>query len=154
MIVRRGTARARTRDDPDFGTMETAAFSDTGGLRQFGAFAQTLQPGAKSSTRHWHEQEDEFLFVLSGQVTVVENDGAHVLEPGDAACWPAGVPNAHHVVNASDAPCTYLVVGTRLRHDVCHYPDVGRTLHTEGTTWRLVDADGAVLRSGPVASEW
>lgn len=148
MIIRKGQARTKTPDEPNLGAMETANFSDTGGIKQYGAYLQTLQPGAKSSTRHWHEKEDEFLFVVLGQVTVVENDGPHVLEPGDAACWPGGEPNAHHVLNESGQPCSYLIVGTRLTHDVCHYPDVGRTLYTEGDVWRVEDATGQVLRSG------
>ena len=132
---------------------ETASFSDSSGITQYGAYLQTLQPGARTSTRHWHEQEDEFLYVLSGRVTVVENDGPHVLEPGDAACWPAGVPNAHHVLNESAEPCSYLIVGTRVTHDVCHYPDVGKTLYTEGDVWRVEDASGTVLKSGRVEPE-
>lgn len=64
MIIRKGTARTKSRDEPGFGVMETASFSDTAGLTQFGAYMQTLEPGAKSSTRHWHELEDEFLFVV------------------------------------------------------------------------------------------
>jgi uncharacterized cupin superfamily protein len=154
MIVRKGRARSKTRDEPGFGAMKTESFSDTAGLEQYGAYLQTLQPGAKSSTRHWHEKEDEFLFVVSGRVTIVEDDGPHVLEPGDAACWPAGVPNAHHVLNESAQPCSYLIVGTRLTHDVCHYPDVGKTLHTEGDTWRVEDSSGQILRSGKVEPEW
>jgi uncharacterized cupin superfamily protein len=153
MIIRKGHARSKKRDDPAFGIMETANFSDTAGIKQYGAHLQTLQPGSKSSTRHWHEQEDEFLFVVAGRVTVVENDGPHVLEPGDAACWPSGEPNAHHVLNESDQPCSYLIVGTRLTHDVCHYPDAGTTLYTEGDIWRLEDAAGQVLRSGRVEQE-
>ena len=154
MIVRKGQARSKRRDEPNVGIMETASFSDSAGIQQYGAYLQTLQPGARSSTRHWHEREDEFLYVVSGKVTVVEDDGPHVLEPGDAACWPAGVPNAHHVMNQSTDPCSYLIVGTRLTHDVCHYPDVGKTLHTEGQTWRVVDAAGTVLKSGSVEPEW
>lgn len=154
MIIRKGTARTKRRDAAVFGAMETASFSDTAGLRQYGAYLRTLEPGARSSTRHWHEKEDEFLFVVSGSLTVVENDGPHVLQPGDAACRPAGVANAHQVINESSAPCSYLVVGTRLAHDVCHYPDVGKVLHTEGETWRLVDAAGQVLKSGRVEPEW
>jgi uncharacterized cupin superfamily protein len=154
MIIRKGQARAKNRDDANFGAMETASFSDTAGITQYGAYLQTLAPGAKSSTRHWHEKEDEFLFVVSGEVTVVENDGKHVLQPGDAACWPAGVPNAHHVLNESAAPCAYVIVGTRLTHDVCHYPDVGKTLYTEGDVWRVEDAAGKVLKSGRVEPEW
>ena len=154
MIVRKGQARTKARDEPGFGAMETASFSDSAGITQYGAYLQTLQPGARSSTRHWHEQEDEFLYVVSGRVTVVENDGPHILEPGDAACWPAGVPNAHHVLNESSEPCSYLIVGTRVTHDICHYPDVGKTLYNEGEAWRIEDASGQVLKSGRIEPEW
>lgn len=148
MIILNNQAEVRRTSIEGFGTVDTAGFSDAGGLTQFGGYVQTLQPGARSSNRHWHEKEDEFLYVLVGEVTVTENDGEHVLHPGDAACWPAGVPNAHHVSNRSDAPCSYLIVGTRLTQDVCHYPDLGRTLYSEGETWRLVDADGQVVKTG------
>ena len=94
------------------------------------------------------------MFVIAGQATIVEDDGAHVLGPGDAACWKAGIPNAHHVLNESSEPCSYLIVGTRLTHDVCHYPDVAKTLHTEGETWRVVDGAGRSLKSGKVEAEW
>src|SRR5207248_9788993 len=119
-----------------------------GRLTQFGANGETLQPGSRSSERHWHEKEDELVYVLSGELTVIEDDGAHALHPGDAACWPAGKPNAHYVANHSDAPCSYVIVGTRVTHDVCHYPDTGRTLHTEGEDWRIEAADATVLMSG------
>jgi uncharacterized cupin superfamily protein len=150
MIIRKSQVSPERSQHPGFGTAETARYSDAGGIRQYGAYVETLQPGGRSSNRHWHEQEDEFLYVLSGEVTVTENDGETVLYPGDAACWPAGVPNAHHVSNRSGEPCSYLIVGTRPSHDVCHYPDLGRTLYTEGETWRLVDIDGQVLKSGRV----
>lgn len=148
MIILNNQAPVRRTSSEGFGTVDTATLSDAGGLTQFGGYVQTLQAGARSSNRHWHEKEDEFLYVLAGEVTVTENDGEHVLHAGDAACWPAGVPNAHHVSNRSDAPCSYLIVGTRLSQDVCHYPDLGRTLYSEGETWRLVEADGQVVKTG------
>lgn len=58
------------------------------------------------------------------------------------------------MINESSEPCSYLLVGARLTHDVCHYPDVGRTLHTEAESWRLEDAAGNVLESGRVEPEW
>lgn len=153
MIVRRSDVPAVDDGEQAQGAREALRYSLVGGLTQFGAYVETLLPGAQSSQRHWHEREDEFLYVLGGEVTVIEDDGAHVLRAGDAACWPAGVANAHTVANRSAAPCTYVIVGTRPPHDVCHYPDTGRILHTEGETWRLVTTDGAVIRSGRMPGE-
>jgi uncharacterized cupin superfamily protein len=144
------------RDQPpaDRGTEESTerlGYSDTGGLTQFGAYVETLQPGARSSERHWHEEEDEFLYAISGEVTVIEEDGSHRLRPGDAACWPAGAANAHQVVNRSEAPCTYLIFGTRMARDVVHYPDAGKILYDEDGTWRLHRADdGSLIKGGKI----
>ena len=148
MIIRKEQSAVDRQTRDAFGSSETQRTSETGGLTQFGAFVQVLVPGARSSNRHWHEKEDEFLYVLSGEVTVTENDGEHVLHPGDSACWPAGTPNAHHVRNQSGGPCSYLIVGTPLTHDICHYPDTGRTLYAEGSSWRLVESDGTLFKSG------
>jgi uncharacterized cupin superfamily protein len=153
MIVRRGepaSDRGIEWRAAEFGAFESLRYSDAGGLTQFGAYVETLQPGSRSSDRHWHEREDEFLFMISGEATVIEEDGAHVLHPGDAACWRAGVANAHQVVNRSSAPCTYLIVGARVTHDICHYPDLGKVLHTEGETWRMVRDDGTLIKGGKV----
>src|SRR5437879_3143020 len=102
MIIRRGepaSDRGIEWRAAEFGAFESLRYSDAGGLTQFGAYVETLQPGSRSSDRHWHEKEDEFLFMISGEATVIEEDGAKVLHPGDAACWPAGVSNAHQVAN-------------------------------------------------------
>lgn len=150
MIIKRGTVKREPAPLPDE-RGSTEKLSDAGRLTQYGAYVITLEPSAKSSNRHWHSGEDEFLYMLEGEATIVENDGAHVLTRGDAACWPAGVANAHHVLNRTTAACSYLIIGTRVTHDVCKYPDLARTLYTEGETWRLVnDVDGAVLKSGQV----
>ena len=74
----------------------------------------------------------------------------YVFHPGDAACWRADMADAHKVGNRSSAPCTYLIVGTRVTHDICHYPDGGKVLHTEGDTWRLLRDDGTLLKEGKV----
>jgi uncharacterized cupin superfamily protein len=151
MIIRKGqlqdyqgTENQAERD----GAFELLRYSQAGGLTQFGAYVQTLQPGSRSSDRHWHQAEDEFLYVLSGEATVVEDDGAHVLLAGDSACWPAGAANAHHVHNRSNAPCIYLIVGTRAPRDVVHYPDSGQVLYNDEDRWRLVGSDGSLLKSG------
>ena len=148
MIIRKDTAR---RGEAAGEGREWRHLSDAGGLTQYGAYLETLQPGGKSSDRHWHEKEDEFIYVVSGEATV-EDDGEHVLHAGDAACWPAGVPIAHQVVNRSQTPCSYLIVGTRVTHDVCHYPESGRVLHTEGEDWRIEARDGKVLAAGKTKS--
>jgi uncharacterized cupin superfamily protein len=149
MIIRRDQA------PPDPGTdegTERLLYSDAGGLTQYGAYAETLQPGSGSSEGHWHEEEDEFLYVVSGEATVVEEDGAHLLGPGDAACWPAGVANAHRVVNRSGEPCTYLIFGTRVARDVVHYPESGRILRDfEDGTWRMHRIeDGSLIKGGQI----
>ena len=152
MIIRKGQAPVVHADEEDtqyYGSSELLPLADVGGLTQFGAHLQTLQPGTRSSDRHWHEAQDEFLYVVSGEATVIEEDGAHALGPGDAACWPAGAENAHRVVNRSDAPCTYLILGTRMAREVIHYPDAGRVGYIEGGAWRLHRADdGALIMEG------
>jgi uncharacterized cupin superfamily protein len=155
MIVRRTQVRDEQGDEgraAELGPFECLRYSDAGGIAQFGAYVETLAPGSRSSVRHWHEQCDEMLYVLTGEATVIEDDGPHALHPGDAACWPAGTPNAHHVVNRSSAPCSYVIVGTRVREDVCHYPDEGKILYTERDRWRLVDREGATIKAGHISA--
>ena len=103
---------------------EAAALGEAAGLTQFGVNIEKLLPGGMSSQRHWHENEDEFLYVLSGEVVLVEDDGEHILTEGMAAGWKANEPNAHHLINRSDAPAYYLIIGTRAENDTCHYPDI------------------------------
>jgi uncharacterized cupin superfamily protein len=94
------------------------------GLTQFGVNLVTLEPGAASALRHWHEAEDEFVLVLTGEVTLVDDAGEHTLNASTFAGFPAHVPNAHRFVNRSDSPATLLVVGSRRPgEDVVHYPD-------------------------------
>ena len=81
------------------------------GLTDFGVSHVTLKPGAWSSQRHWHNGEDEFLVMLSGEAVLVEDDGQTVLRPGDCAAWPKGSTNGHHLCNQSDEDCSFIVVG-------------------------------------------
>lgn len=148
MIIKKNQVASERAERESFGVVDTLRLSDAGGLSQYGAYVQTLHPGARSSNNHWHENEDEFLYVLSGEVTVTEGTEVQVLLAGDSACWPSGAPIAHHVSNRSIEPCSYLIVGTRVNQDVCHYPDTGRTLHTDGKAWRLLEADGQLFKSG------
>ena len=86
---------------------------DACGLTRFGVNLVVLAPGGQSALRHWHTQEDEFVFVLDGEVVLVTDDGEQVLRAGDCAGYPAGKPDGHHFVNRSGAPARYLEVGNR-----------------------------------------
>ena len=145
MIIRKGRVPASARIDGG-NRLEATPLSEAGGLRQFGAHVHTLQPGMRSSDAHWHENEDEFLYVLAGEATVVENGIEYRLCAGDAATWPAGTAVAHYVANRSEAPCSYLICGTRVTRDIVHYPELGQTLHIDGPLWRIVDDDGNLLK--------
>ena len=103
---------------------EAAALGEAAGLTQFGVNIEKLLPGGMSSQRHWHENEDEFLYVLTGEVTLVENDGETILTEGKAAGWKAGDDNAHHLINRTDEPAYYLIVGSRADTDKVYYPDI------------------------------
>jgi len=81
------------------------------GLTDFGASHVALKPGAWSSQRHWHNGEDEFLVMLTGEAVLVEDDGRTVLKPGDVAAWAKGTGIGHHLINESDSDCSFIVVG-------------------------------------------
>ena len=96
---------------------------DAFNLTQFGVNLTVLAPGASSAHRHWHESEDEFVYVLDGEVTLVDDAGEHLLTPGMCVGFKAAVPNGHKLVNKSSAPATYLEIGTRAEGDRAHYPE-------------------------------
>ena len=115
---------------------------DAGGLSQFGVNLLTLKPGVWSSQRHWHRLEDEFVYVLYGEVVLVTDAGEDVLRAGDCAAFPAGEENGHHLVNRSAADVTLLEVGTRTGKDSGVYPDIDLTFdalqgyrHKDGTPY-------------------
>jgi uncharacterized cupin superfamily protein len=96
---------------------------DACGLTKFGVNLVTLGPGGQSALRHRHTLEDEFVYVLSGEVALVTNDGEQALTAGMCAGYPAGSRDAHHFVNRSAAPATYLEIGNRIEGDNAFYPD-------------------------------
>ncbi|MGH6814700.1 MAG: cupin domain-containing protein [Hyphomicrobiaceae bacterium] len=102
----------------------TRALTGPLGLTQFGDNVTTLEPGAKSAERHWHAKEDEFVYMLEGELVLITDEGERVLTPGMAAGFPAGVANGHHLVNKSTRPATYLEIGTRSPDEVATYPDI------------------------------
>jgi uncharacterized cupin superfamily protein len=98
---------------------------DLAGLTQFGVNHLVLPPGAWSSQRHWHTLEDEFVYVLDGEVVLVSDAGEEILRAGDCAGFPAGVPDGHHLQNRSAHAATVLEVGTRrMADDEAFYSDI------------------------------
>lgn len=94
------------------------------GLTDFGVNMLRLPPGAWSSQRHWHSHEDELVWVVEGEVTLVEDGGETVLRAGDSAGFKAGVANGHHLINRTDRDAVVLEIGSsRDGTDVCEYPD-------------------------------
>ena len=113
---------------------------DACGLTRFGVNLVMLPPGGQSALRHYHTREDEFVYVLEGEVVLVTNQGEQTLRAGDCAGYPAGKADAHHFINRSDAPARYLEVGNRDPDDTAFYPDDdlkfaddGSYVHKDGT---------------------
>ena len=111
-------------------------------LSQFGVNLTKLEPGAATSIRHWHENEDEFVYVLQGECVLIEDDGETVLKAGDCAGWKASVPNGHSIVNRSNADVLLLEVGTRAASERAHYPDEDLQLHRDGGVTRVLHKSG------------
>lgn len=103
---------------------ERTALGDAAGLTQFGVNILRLPPGAWSSQRHWETTSDEFVYVLSGEVTLVTDAGPEVLRAGDAAGFKAGDPDGHCLQNRSDADALVLEIGTRVPDNAAHYSDI------------------------------
>ena len=116
---------------------------DAGGLTQFGVNLMHLPPGNWSSQRHWHSHEDEFVYVLEGEIVLVEDSGETLLRAGDCAAFPKGNGNGHHLINRSTAPAVYLEAGTRHPDDVTNYSEIdmisansdGLFTHKDGTPY-------------------
>ncbi len=107
---------------------------DGGGLTQFGVNLLTLKPGVWSSQRHWHRGEDEFVYILSGEVVLITDAGEELMKAGDCAAFPANDGNGHHLVNRSSADATLLEVGTRSGGDSGVYPDIDMLFGARGFT--------------------
>jgi len=116
---------------------------NAGGLSDFGVNLMTLPPDGWSSQRHWHSDEDEFVYVLEGEVVLIEDDGETVLRAGDCAAFPKGTGNGHHMINRSAVMAVYLEVGSRNPSDLTTCSDIdmmsanadGRFVHKDGTPY-------------------
>ena len=124
---------------------EKRSLGDALGLAKFGVNLTTLPPGKESSMRHWHSHEEEFVFVLEGEVVLCTDAGEQTLVAGTCAGFKAGAKDGHQLVNRSNQPAVYLEVGTRDDADTVVYPDVDllwnpavqpdRYTHRDGTPY-------------------
>src|SRR6516162_1405660 len=125
--ITKATVRAKSSYPPPYADVakgrEKAALGNVAGLTQFGVNLTRLKPGAASALRHWHENEDEFIYVLEGEIVLIEDGGETVLRPGDCAGFKAGTADGHHLVNKSQRDALYLEIGTRAAVERAHYPD-------------------------------
>ena len=110
------------------------ALGDAAGLTQFGVNLQRLPPGGWSSQRHWHTAEDEFVWVLQGEVVLVTDGAEEVLRAGDCAGFKAGVEDGHHLQNRSTSEALILEIGSRRPEDVAEYPDIDLRWSPSGKT--------------------
>jgi uncharacterized cupin superfamily protein len=113
------------------------------GLNQFGVNLVTLKPGAWSSQRHWHRNEDEFVYVLEGEITLCEGHHSEiVLKTGDAAGWKADSGVGHCLINRTEKDAVYIEAGTRVPHDTVVYPDIDMRAERDKTGQRYVKKTG------------
>lgn len=125
------------------GARRSLWISEAGGLTQFGALIEELAPGSRSAIRHWHSAEDEMVYVLEGEVTVVEGEAETLIGPGEAATFRAGVPVGHFLENRTASPTRCLVVGTRAPIDTITCPDHDRICHRDRALPDDIWTDGA-----------
>lgn len=124
------------------------ALGNAAGLTQFGVNLLTLEPGVWSSQRHWHTHEDEFVWVVEGEVVMITDAGRETMRAGDCAGFPAGTQDGHHFINESDKPAILLVTGSRDNRDACGYSDVDMHLHSgryEAAAPRYTRKDGTPI---------
>ena len=121
---------------------EKAALGNVAGLTQFGVNLTRLKPGAGSALRHWHEQEDEFVYVLEGEIVLIEDGGETLLKPGDCAGFKAGAHNGHYLVNKTQVDAVYLEIGTRAATERCHYPEVALVMERDAKGMRFLHRSG------------
>ncbi len=115
---------------------------DAAALQNFGVNLVELAPESSSALRHWHDQQDEFIYVLSGEITLVTDAGEEVLLTGDCAGFAAGVANGHCLINRSQEIVTYLEIGDRTPNDKVTYPDDDLVAERSATGWIFTHKDG------------
>ena len=120
---------------------------DAAGLKNFGVNLVKLEPGSCSALRHWHSSQDEFIFILEGELTLVTDAGEQTLLPGMAAGFPAAEADGHHLINRSSAAAVYLEVGDRTAGDMATYPDNDLMAKDNSGRWVFAHRDGSPYES-------
>jgi uncharacterized cupin superfamily protein len=115
---------------------------EAAGLKNFGVNLTELPPGAWSSQRHWHTRQDEFIYVVEGELTLVTDAGETLLKPGMCAGFPAGKPDGHHLINKSDRKAVYLEIGDRTPGDEADYPDLDMEIRWMDGKLTFIHRDG------------
>ncbi|MCR9112499.1 MAG: cupin domain-containing protein [Rhodobacteraceae bacterium] len=141
-IAPRGGSNYPPPHDAEMDGRTSLRVGDAGGLTQFGANIVILAPGAKSSLRHWHEKQDEFVMVVSGTCTLIDDHGAHEMRVGDCATFPAGDENGHHFVNRTDEEARFLVIGTRTPTETGWYSDLDLKVTMDADGFAFTRKDG------------
>ena len=121
---------------------EKQRLGDAVGLTQFGVNVARIKAHSKSALRHWHESEDEFIYMLEGELVLHEDSGETVLKPGDAAGWKANGGIGHCLINRSDNDAVYIEVGTRTVNDTVVYSDIDMRLERDKTGGRYLHKNG------------
>jgi uncharacterized cupin superfamily protein len=122
---------------------ERKRLGNAAGLDQFGVNLTTLKPGASSALRHWHAHEDEFVYVLEGELVLIEDEGETQLKAGDACGFKANSGNGHHLVNRSARDAVYLEVGTRSKIERVEYPEADLMVVRDDKGFRYTHKDGS-----------
>jgi uncharacterized cupin superfamily protein len=112
-----------------------------------------LEPGAASSLRHYHVKQDEFVMVTHGVCTLVDDNGEHLMEPGDCAAFPAGQANGHQLINKTNTLAAFLVVGTRTPTETAYYSDIDMMLTMDADKIAFTRKDGSPLTAGQIGED-
>jgi uncharacterized cupin superfamily protein len=142
--ARKGSGYPPPFDQP-CATRTRRRLGDAGGLSDFGVNLMTLPPRGWSSQRHWHSHEDELVYVLEGELTLVEDGGETLLRAGDCAAFPKNTGNGHHLINKSSSTARYLEVGSRHPDDLTTCSDIdmqsansdGSFVHKDGMPYPM-----------------
>jgi uncharacterized cupin superfamily protein len=120
---------------------------DAAGLTNFGVNLVKLAPGSRSALRHWHARQDEFIYVLEGEIALITDEGTQILKSGMAAGFPSGEANGHHLINQTDTLAVYLEIGDRTPNDEVYYPDDDLIAKSSADGWTFWHKDNTPYES-------